>query len=30
VDIVIGWATIIWCDMAVWLVYKWVGVAQVP
>ena len=30
VDIVIVWATIIWCIVAVWPVYKWVAVAQVP
>jgi tryptophan-rich sensory protein len=30
VDIVIEWATIIWCVIAVWPHYKWVAVAQVP
>lgn len=30
IDIVIVWATIIWCVVAVWPHYKWVGVAQVP
>src|ERR1700730_5435019 len=30
VDIVIVWATIIWCVIAVWPAYKWVGAAQVP
>ncbi len=30
VDIVIVWATIIWCVVAIWPVYKWVGAAQVP
>jgi translocator protein len=30
VDIVIVWATIIWCVFAVWPVYKWVAGAQVP
>ncbi len=30
VDIVIVWATILWCVFAVWPVYKWVAVAQVP
>ena len=30
VDIVIVWATIIWCVFAVWPHYKWVGSAQVP
>ena len=29
-DIVIVWATIIWCVIAVWPVYKWVAIAQVP
>lgn len=29
-DIVIVWATIIWCIIAVWPVYKWVAAAQVP
>jgi tryptophan-rich sensory protein len=29
-DIVIVWATILWCVIAVWPVYKWVAVAQVP
>lgn len=29
-DIVIVWATILWCVLAVWPVYKWVAVAQVP
>ncbi|MFZ4611394.1 MAG: tryptophan-rich sensory protein [Gemmataceae bacterium] len=30
VDIVIVWATIIWCVVAVWPHYKWVAVAQGP
>ena len=30
VDIVIVWATIIWCVLKVWPVYKWVAIAQVP
>ena len=30
VDIIIVWATIIWCVIVVWPVYKWVAVAQVP
>ena len=30
VDIVIVWATIIWCVVAVWPRYKWVAVAQGP
>ncbi len=29
-DILIVWATIIWCVVAVWPVYRWVAVAQVP
>lgn len=29
-DIVIVWATILWCMVAVWPFYKWVGAAQVP
>ena len=29
-DIVIVWATILWCVLAVWSAYKWVAVAQVP
>jgi translocator protein len=29
-DIVIVWATILWCVVAVRRVYKWVAVAQVP
>ena len=29
-DIVIVWATIIWCVVAVWPHYKWVAVAQGP
>src|SRR5271165_3401580 len=29
-DIVIVWATILWCMIAVWPVYKWVAVVQVP
>jgi benzodiazapine receptor len=29
-DIVIVWATIIWCVIAVWPFYKWVAAAQVP
>jgi translocator protein len=29
-DIVIVWATIIWCVVAIWPHYKWVGTAQVP
>ena len=29
-DILIVWATILWCVIAVWPVYKWVAVAQVP
>ena len=30
VDILIVWATIIWCVVAVWPVCSWVAVAQVP
>lgn len=30
VDILIVWATILWCVSAAWPVYKWVAVAQVP
>jgi translocator protein len=30
VDIVIVWATIIWCVLAIWPVYKWIAVAQLP
>ena len=30
VDIVIVWATIIWCVVAVWRHYKWIAVAQGP
>ena len=30
VDIVIVWATIIWCVAAVWSHFKWVAAAQVP
>jgi tryptophan-rich sensory protein len=29
-DILIVWATIIWCIIAAWPVYKWVALAQVP
>jgi translocator protein len=29
-DILIVWATLLWCVIAVWPVYKWVAVAQVP
>ena len=29
-DILIVWATIIWCVFTVWPLYKWVGAAQVP
>ena len=29
-DIVIVWATIIWCVVAIWPHCKWVGAAQVP
>ncbi len=30
VDIVIIWATIIWCVIAIWPHFKWVSFAQVP
>jgi len=30
VDIVIVWATILWCILAVWSAYKWVAAAQAP
>jgi benzodiazapine receptor len=30
VDILIVWATILWCVIAVWPVAKWVALAQVP
>jgi tryptophan-rich sensory protein len=29
-DIVIVWATILWCVIAIWPRYHWVAVAQVP
>ena len=29
-DILIVWATVLWCVIAVWPVSKWVAVAQVP
>ena len=29
-DIVVVWATILWCMVAVWPHYRWVAVAQVP
>ncbi len=29
-DIVVVWATIVWCAVAVWPAYRWVAVAQVP
>ncbi len=29
-DILIVWATILWCVAAAWPVYRWVAVAQVP
>jgi tryptophan-rich sensory protein len=29
-DIVIVWATILWCMVAVWPSHRWVAVAQVP
>jgi benzodiazapine receptor len=30
VDIVIVWATILWCMIAIWPHYRWVSLAQVP
>jgi benzodiazapine receptor len=30
VDILIAWATIMWCVVVSWPVYKWVAVAQAP
>src|SRR5580704_13878553 len=30
VDILIVWATTLWCVVVVWPVYKWVAAAQVP
>jgi len=30
VDILIVWATIIWCVVAIWPDYRWLAVAQVP
>ena len=30
VDILVVWATIIWCVIAVWRHYRWVAIAQVP
>ena len=30
VDIVIVWATLVWCVVAVWPHYRWVAAAQVP
>jgi tryptophan-rich sensory protein len=29
-DIVIVWATIIWCMWAIWKHYKWIAIAQLP
>ncbi|AWM39347.1 TspO/MBR family protein [Gemmata obscuriglobus] len=29
-DIVVVWATILWCVVAVWSHYRWVAFAQVP
>jgi len=29
-DILIVWATLVWCVVAVWPVYKWVAAAQIP
>ena len=30
VDIVIVWASLVWCVVAVWPHYKWVAVTQMP
>lgn len=30
VDILVVWATIIWCMLAIWQHNKWISVAQVP
>jgi tryptophan-rich sensory protein len=30
IDILIVWATLLWCVVVVWPVNKWVGAAQVP
>ena len=30
VDILIVWATIIWCVIVIWPKYRWVALAQVP
>ncbi len=30
VDILVVWATILWCAIIVWPVYKWMAVAQMP
>lgn len=30
VDILIVWATIIWCVVAIWRHYRWLVIAQVP
>jgi tryptophan-rich sensory protein len=30
VDILIVWATIIWCVIAIWPSYRWIALAQVP
>ncbi len=30
VDILIVWATLLWCIIAAWPLHKWVAVAQVP
>lgn len=30
VDIVIVWATILWCMIAIWPHHRWVSIAQVP
>jgi benzodiazapine receptor len=30
VDIVIVWASILWCMFAIWPFYRWVALAQIP
>ena len=29
-DILVVWATLVWCMLAVWPAYRWVALAQVP
>jgi tryptophan-rich sensory protein len=30
VDILVVWATIVWCTIAIWPYFKWVSLAQIP